>query len=217
MSFRSKVVPAILHVGTALSALAANVSEATQVSTDATTNTIKPEITINTLKGLEDRVYSNLFYQLRGRINSLTLYKSSTGKLFAQHNPIHHIDLITIIYHIGPLTALVFNDVLRRKSRMSLKQLLIPVGAALAALLPNPSDAANGPIEAPTDLLKHHDTQKASPKLISRILRELTYKIGNDAHALTLHKSPSGAIFAQHGSHASHSSHGSHGSHRSGY
>jgi hypothetical protein len=100
---------------------------------------------------------------------------------------------------------------------MKLKQFLVPVGAALAALLPNPSNAAKAPIEAPTDLLKLDDTQKTSTKSISRILRQLRYKIGNDAHALTLHKSPSGAIFAQHGSHASHSSHGSHGSHRSGY
>jgi hypothetical protein len=97
---------------------------------------------------------------------------------------------------------------------MRLKQLLVPVGAALAALLPNPSDAAKAPIEASTDLLKLHDTQNTSAKSISRILRQLTYKIGNDAHALTLHKSPSGAIFAQHGSHSSHSSHSSH---RSGY
>jgi hypothetical protein len=66
MSFRSKVVTAILHVGTALSALTANVSEATQVSTAATTNTIKPEITINTLKGLEERVYSKLVLPTQG-------------------------------------------------------------------------------------------------------------------------------------------------------
>jgi hypothetical protein len=90
MSFRSKFIPTILHVGTAvgtaLSALIANASEVTQVSSDATTNPIQPETTINTLKDLEERVCSNLLYQVRGRINSLTLYKSSSGTLYAQHN-----------------------------------------------------------------------------------------------------------------------------------
>jgi hypothetical protein len=104
--------------------------------------------------------------------------------------------------------------VAQKGESMSLKQLLAPVGAALAALMPNLTEAEKITIEPTTGLLESSDTKENNTKSISPILRKLVYQMDASAHALTLHRSSSGTIFAQHGSHASHSSHSSH---RSGY
>ena len=98
---------------------------------------------------------------------------------------------------------------------MSYKKLIVPVGTALAALIANASDASITPPASQTDL--QEKTSRGSSNSTDSILQRLTYQVKEQAHALTLHKSSSGTLYAQHGSHVSHGSHGSHSSHRSGY
>ena len=100
---------------------------------------------------------------------------------------------------------------------MSYKKLVVPIGAALAALISNVTEAATVPVKSPADSLEIQGTAKTGTESVSAVLQRLMYQIGEDAHTLTLHKSSSGILYAQHGSHRSHGSHGSHGSHRSGY
>jgi hypothetical protein len=95
---------------------------------------------------------------------------------------------------------------------MKSKILIVSVGAALVALLGDASDAANVPTGTPNGLLEV-DEASVRGKLQNRVLNELMFRIGEEAHTLTLHKSSTGILFAGHGSH---SSHGSHRSHRSG-
>ena len=96
---------------------------------------------------------------------------------------------------------------------MSYKKLIVPIGAALAALIPTVTEAT----KVPADSLEPQGTAKIGTESVSPVLQRLMYQIGQNAHTLTLHKSSAGTLYAQHGSHASHGSHGSHGSHRSGY
>ena len=103
---------------------------------------------------------------------------------------------------------------------MSYKKLILPVGAAITALLASASGAAKVPPEAQQAPSEQGQEIKAGKRSMAPILKRLMYQIGEQAHALTLHKSSSGAVYAaheSHASHASHGSHGSHGSHRSGY
>ena len=96
---------------------------------------------------------------------------------------------------------------------MSYKQLIAPMSAALAALIPTVTEAT----KVPADTLVSQGTAKIGTESVSPVLQRLMYQIGQNTHALTLHKSSSGTLYAQHGTHSSHGSHGSHGSHRSGY
>ena len=101
---------------------------------------------------------------------------------------------------------------------MSYKNLIIPIGTALAALIATPSQASIIPGDSQRDSLELQvKASKGNTNSTDSILQRLTYQITEQAHTLTLHKSSSGTLYAQHGSHSSHGSHGSHTSHRSGY
>ena len=101
---------------------------------------------------------------------------------------------------------------------MSYKKIIVPIGTALAALIANASEASIIPADSQRDSSELQETTSiGSTSLKDSILQRLTYQIREQAHALTLHKSSSGTLYAQHGSHASHGSHSSHSSHRSGY
>ena len=100
---------------------------------------------------------------------------------------------------------------------MDPKILILPVGTALAALLANASEAAKVSVEPLKDSSQLESSLKIGKDLRDPVLKQLLYQMGEQAHALTLHKSSSGVLYAQHGSHSSHGSHGSHRSHRSGY
>ena len=96
---------------------------------------------------------------------------------------------------------------------MSYKKLIVPVGAALAALISNGTEASTVPVQTPTDSLELQGITKTGSESVSSVLQRLMFQIGDNAHTMMLHKSSSGKMYATHGSHASH---GSHGSHRSG-
>lgn len=100
---------------------------------------------------------------------------------------------------------------------MNFKKLILPVGTALAALISNDSEAAKVPLDAQNDLSVLQEGNKPGKDLTGSPLKEVQYQMGEQAHTLTLHKSSSGAVYAQHRSHSSHSSHMSHQSHRSGF
>ena len=95
---------------------------------------------------------------------------------------------------------------------MSYKKLIVPTGAALAALISNVTEASTLSVKSPADSLELQGTAKTGPEPVNVVLQRLMYQIEENAHNMTLHKSSSGTLYAQHGSH---SSHGSHGSHRS--
>ncbi len=101
---------------------------------------------------------------------------------------------------------------------MNDKRLLIPLGAAVAALLPLKAQATLN--TADTQKLPHDAVRTsplAAPDDYNRVLRELTYVTQSEIHSLVLRQSSTGTLYAGHGSHRSHGSHASHGSHRSGY
>ena len=100
---------------------------------------------------------------------------------------------------------------------MSYKKLIVPVGAALAALISNVTEAVTVPVQSPADSLELQGIAKTGTESVSAVLQRLMFQIGENAHDMTLHKTPSGTLYAQHGSHRSHGSHQSHQSHRSGY
>lgn len=99
---------------------------------------------------------------------------------------------------------------------MSSTHFLIPVSAAVAALLPVGVQALPAPgqpaITVGPSPLSVENRQTSDP-----IIQTMQYLLGSEAHALLLRQADSGVLYAGHGSHASHGSHGSHGSHRSGY
>jgi len=97
---------------------------------------------------------------------------------------------------------------------MNSKSLIVPVGVALAALLANTSEAAKVPTETRNGLLDVHVASMTSKEFRDPILKELMFRVGEEAHTLTLHKSATGILYAGHGSHRSHSSHRSHRSGR---
>mgnify|MGYP007017515906 CR=1 FL=1 len=101
---------------------------------------------------------------------------------------------------------------------MSYKTLIIPIGTALAALIATPSQASIIPADSQRDSSELQEkASRGNTNSTDSILQRLTYQIREQAHTLTLHKSSSGILYAQHGSHRSHASHASHASHRSGY
>lgn len=98
---------------------------------------------------------------------------------------------------------------------MSYKQLIVPIGTALAALIANTSEASIVPSDSQSE--PQEKTAAASTKSTDPILQRLAYQIREQTHTLTLHKSAADVLYAEHGSHRSHGSHQSHSSHRSGY
>jgi hypothetical protein len=97
---------------------------------------------------------------------------------------------------------------------MNYKKLILPIGTALAALISNDAEAAKVPTDSQKDLSELQGMTKTSRDLTDQALKQLQYQMREQAHILTLHKSSSGVLYAQHGSHRSHASHTSH---RSGY
>lgn len=98
---------------------------------------------------------------------------------------------------------------------MSCKTFIVPVGTALAALIGTPSQASiisENSQKNSSELQEKVSSEDA--KSTDSILQRLLYRIKEQAHDLTLHKSSSGILYAQHGSHVSHSSHSSHRSGR---
>ena len=100
---------------------------------------------------------------------------------------------------------------------MNCKKMVLPIGTALAALISNDSEAAKVPTDPGNDLPGLQAVAEAGQAPTAPIVQELKYQIAKQDHSLTLHKSPSGVLYAQHRSHSSHASHMSHMSHRSGY
>jgi hypothetical protein len=94
------------------------------------------------------------------------------------------------------------------------KQLLVPVSAALTALVASIPSTDNVLAAIPQDSSTQANGVETTKELIDPVLQRLTYQIKEQAHDLTLHKSSSGVLYAAHGSHRSHRSHGSHRSGR---
>lgn len=90
------------------------------------------------------------------------------------------------------------------------KKLLVPVGAAVTALLAYVSYAGKVSAEAQQDSSEQGSRVKTGKTSIDPVLQWLTYQIREQAHDLTLHKSSSETMYAQHVSHRSHSDHISH-------
>ena len=96
---------------------------------------------------------------------------------------------------------------------MSSTHFLIPVGAAVAALLPVGVQALPAPVQPDT-------TPGPSPLSVDNhltadpIIQTMQYLLGSETHALVLRQSDSGVVYAGHESHSSHASHGSHRSSR---
>ncbi len=99
---------------------------------------------------------------------------------------------------------------------MNSTRFLIPVSAAVAALLPVGVQALPAP-EQPSVTIGPTLLSVETRHTMDPILQTMRYLLGSEAHALLLRQADSGVLYAGHGSHASHGSHGSHGSHRSGY
>src|SRR5256885_2263609 len=98
---------------------------------------------------------------------------------------------------------------------MSYKKVIVPIGTALAALIANASEGSIIQADAQRNLSDFQEqTARESTSPTDPILQRLMYQVRQQAHTLTLHKSSSGAIYANHGSHRSHSSHRSHRSGR---
>lgn len=99
---------------------------------------------------------------------------------------------------------------------MSSSKLVLTTGAAVAALFASLGDQAQANVPTQHDASSQSTAGKSTLELRDTFLQRMMYRLGQDNHSLTLHRSESGVIYAGHGSHASHGSHGSHGSHRSG-
>lgn len=95
------------------------------------------------------------------------------------------------------------------------EKILVPVGAAVAALLLQVSDAVEVSAQPQQDKPVNGSIVKVSASM-GPIIQRLMYQAEEQAHDLILHKSSSGVVFVGHGSHRSHGSHVSHRSHRSG-
>jgi hypothetical protein len=84
--------------------------------------------------------------------------------------------------------------------------------AALVAGLGSEAQASVSPDQGASNQPNLESTRMASQDLV---LQRIMYRLGQENHSLTLHRSEAGILYAGHGSHASHASHASHGSHRS--
>jgi len=98
---------------------------------------------------------------------------------------------------------------------MTGKKFLIPLGTAVAALLPvkahatmNGSDISNSPNDAV------RVSSSTTPLNNDRVVQDLVYRSQSELHSLLLRQPSAGPLYAGHGSHMSHHSHMSH---RSGY
>ncbi|MBU3547468.1 His-Xaa-Ser repeat protein HxsA2 [Polynucleobacter sp. MWH-Jannik1A5] len=94
------------------------------------------------------------------------------------------------------------------------KKFLIPVGAAIAALAANNSNATLAP-KIENGLSKQNQSNLADlSDLISSPIKSFEYEKNGESHLLMMKKLDSGQVLAYHSSHASHASHSSHRSGR---
>ena len=95
------------------------------------------------------------------------------------------------------------------------KKFLIPIGTAVAALVPLKLHAtAVGPTQPTAPEGAVPALPSVTPMDTDRVVQELSYRLHSEMHVLLLRQPRSGPLYAGHGSHMSHHSHGSH---RSGY
>lgn len=99
---------------------------------------------------------------------------------------------------------------------MSNNKIIVTTGAAVAALIASLGDQVQAHVPNDQGEARRCTTERVGLEVRDTILQRMMYRLGQDNHSLTLHRSGTGIIYAGHGSHASHGSHGSHGSHRSG-
>lgn len=90
------------------------------------------------------------------------------------------------------------------------RQFLVPVSAAVTTLLTPIPSTASVLAAIPQESSTIANGVATSNGAIDPILQRLTYEIRDQTHALTLHNSPSGEMYAAHGSHRSHADHFSH-------
>jgi hypothetical protein len=101
---------------------------------------------------------------------------------------------------------------------MASRKFLIPVAAAVVGLIsPSAGNGSESSADTRPTLGQTAGTVNSDEGNRDATLQTISYRQGNEAHALLLQRSPSGTVYPQHQSHSSHGSHGSHGSHRSGY
>jgi len=117
---------------------------------------------------------------------------------------------------LGVLTPIIQPPSANLRVVTKSKKLIVPVGAAIATLIASVSYASKVSIDAQPDSSGQEKITKAA-RAIDPVLKQLMYRIGENVHSLTLHKSASGTLYAQHYSHSSHGSHSSHRSHRSSF
>lgn len=100
---------------------------------------------------------------------------------------------------------------------MAYRNILVPMSAVLATLLPAklqaiPVASANvEPSESPRAM------RPTNSPVDEVVLQSLQYLFNTEWHTLILRQSQAGTLYAGHGSHQSHASHASHASHRSGF
>lgn len=99
---------------------------------------------------------------------------------------------------------------------MSNPKIIVTTGVAIAALFASLESEVQASVPKQNNGASRGVTEEATVGSRDAILQRMMYRLGQDNHSLTLHRSGTGIIYAGHGSHASHGSHGSHGSHRSG-
>jgi hypothetical protein len=94
------------------------------------------------------------------------------------------------------------------------KKFLIPVGAAVTALVSHSSSAAIGPINNGQAVSGVASSQDGLDVANKSSLQSVGYVKDGEAHSLMMKKMDSGLVLSYHSSHASHASHSSHRSGR---
>ena len=98
---------------------------------------------------------------------------------------------------------------------MSNHKILVTTAAAIASLLAGLDPQAHASVTPVQGSPPSADPKLAHTKSHDLVLQRLMYRLGQENHSITLHRSEAGILYAGHGSHASHASHASHRSHRS--
>lgn len=99
---------------------------------------------------------------------------------------------------------------------MSNPKIIVTTGAAVAALFASLGNQVQANVPTERDASRDSVVGKTTLGSGNTVLQRMMYRLGQNNHSLTLHRSEAGILYAGHGSHASHASHASHGSHRSG-
>ena len=99
---------------------------------------------------------------------------------------------------------------------MSDHKIVVTTAAAIASLLAGLGNQVEASVPLKDNVPKETDKKLGAIHSHDLVLQRLMYRLGQENHSITLHRSEAGILYAGHGSHASHASHASHGSHRSG-